>query len=114
MASASSQFWFIGKEASRRWEQGDDPSMVDFRCREYSNGKVVADNETRERIVQTGIRKVARETGINKETVLFICQRKPVKAITLAKVSRFISETVGPRVDIGEHSTPVPTQWWKL
>jgi hypothetical protein len=86
----------IGKETSRRWEQGDDPSMVDFRCREYSDGKMVADNETRRRIIEIGIRKIARETGIDKETVLFISQGKPVKAITLAKVIRFISETVSP------------------
>jgi hypothetical protein len=86
---------YIGKETSRRWEQGDDLSMVDFKCAEYADGKVVADKETRERIVEVGIRKVARATGINKETVLFISQGKPVKAITLAKVMRFISEAVG-------------------
>jgi hypothetical protein len=57
---------------------------------------MVADNETRRRIIEIGIRKIARETGIDKETVLFISQGKPVKAITLAKVIRFISETVSP------------------
>ncbi|MGA8151013.1 MAG: hypothetical protein WB952_08695 [Terriglobales bacterium] len=40
-----------------------------------------------------------------KETVLFISQGKPVKAITLAKVIRFISETVGP----GENATIAPS-----
>jgi len=29
---------YIGKETSRRWEQGDDESMVDFKCQEYSDG----------------------------------------------------------------------------
>jgi len=82
---------YIGKETSRRWEQGDDLSMVDFRCAEYSDGKTVADGETRDRIRKIGIRKIARETGIDKETVLFISQGKPVKAITLAKIMRFIS-----------------------
>ncbi|HWZ80519.1 MAG TPA: hypothetical protein VNX87_28535 [Candidatus Sulfotelmatobacter sp.] len=32
---------YVGKETSRRWEQGDDMSMVDFRCTEYGDGKVV-------------------------------------------------------------------------
>lgn len=35
---------FIGKETSRRSEQGDDVSMVDFRWTEYSGGRVVADS----------------------------------------------------------------------
>jgi hypothetical protein len=83
---------YIGKETSRRWEQGDDLSMVDFKCAEYSDGKTVAAKETRDRIVKIGIRKIARETGIDKETVLFISQGKPVKAITLAKIIKFIRE----------------------
>jgi len=29
-------------------------SMVDFRCAEYSDGKVVADKETRKRIMEIG------------------------------------------------------------
>ncbi len=56
---------YIGKETSRRWEQGDDMSMVDFRCTEYSDGKMVADKKLRERIVEIGIRRVARETSVN-------------------------------------------------
>jgi len=85
---------YIGKETSRRWEQGDDLSMVDFKCAEYSDGKTVADKETRDRIMGTGIRRIARETGIDKETVLFISQGKPVKASTLGKVMKFVSEVV--------------------
>src|SRR5712691_3998074 len=53
---------YIGKETSRRWEQGDDLSLVDFRCAEYVDGKMRADEETRRRIVEIGIRKVARKT----------------------------------------------------
>jgi hypothetical protein len=29
----------IGKETSRKWEQRDDTSLVDFHCTEYSDGK---------------------------------------------------------------------------
>jgi hypothetical protein len=50
---------YFGKENSRRWEQGDDPSMVDFQCAEYSDGKTVADQELRKRILKIGIRKTA-------------------------------------------------------
>jgi hypothetical protein len=77
--------------------------MVDFRCAEYSDGKTVADKGTRDRIVKIGIRKIARETRTDKETVLFISQGKPVKAITLATVIRFISETVRPTENKGSN-----------
>jgi hypothetical protein len=81
---------YIGKETSRRWEQGDDPSMVDFRCREYSDGKVIADKAIRERIVEIGIRKMVRLTGIHSDTVTLIANGKPVKPKTLGKVVGFL------------------------
>src|SRR5262249_6055980 len=56
--------YWIGKETSRNWEQGDDISMVDFVCAEFSEGKVRATKEEREQIIKTGIRKIERETGI--------------------------------------------------
>jgi hypothetical protein len=77
---------YIGKETSRRWEQGDDVSMVDFRCAEYVDGKMKADDETRKRIVEIGIRKVARETGINRETVALVANGKTVKSRTFRKI----------------------------
>src|SRR5580704_2252363 len=83
---------YVGKETSRRWEQGDDPSMVDFRCAEYGDGKMVADEQTRERIKQIGVRKVARETKINRETVTLIAKGSSVKANTLRKVVGFFSK----------------------
>ncbi len=83
---------WIGKETSRRWEQGDDISMTDFRCSEYSEGKMVADEETRRRLVEIGIRKTARETGIHSDTVTLIARREPVKPITLAKIVSFIAQ----------------------
>jgi hypothetical protein len=89
---------YIGKETSRRWEQGDDPSMVDFRCREYSDGKVVGDQKLRDRISKTGIRKVARKSKVDRETVALIAKGIPVKAGTLAKVVQSLPlyETQGP------------------
>ena len=53
---------------------------------EYSDGKVVADEETRKRIIEIGIRRVARVSGVNRETVALVAGRQPVKASTFAKV----------------------------
>jgi hypothetical protein len=83
---------YIGKETSRRWEQGDDPSMVDFKCTEYSDGKTVADQELRRRILEIGIRKTARDTKTDSKTVMLISRGERVKSSTLAQVREFISK----------------------
>jgi hypothetical protein len=80
------QHRYIGKETSRRWEQGDDPSMVDFTCEEYGDGKVVADKVTRKWLIEMGIRKVARESKVNRETVALVAEGKRVRPGTLAKI----------------------------
>ena len=87
---------YVGKETSRRWEQGDDMSMVDFRCKEYTDGKVVADQELRRRILEIGIRKLARASEVNRETVALIAKGDPVKPSTLAKVVQFIDTSTSP------------------
>ena len=83
---------YIGKETSRRWEQGDDMSMVDFRGAEYADGKMKADEPTRKRIIGIGIRKAAREAGIHSDTVTLIARGKPVKPGTLHKLVEFIAK----------------------
>lgn len=82
---------YIGKETSRRWEQGDDPSLVDFRCTEYAPDKVAADPEVRKRIIEIGIRRITNECKIDRKTVRLIAQGGRVKAKTLAIVVEFIS-----------------------
>lgn len=84
----SNQHRYIGKEASRRWEQGDDPSLVDFTCPEYTDGKAVVDNELGKWIKETGIRRIARKSGLDRETVALILRGQPVKQNTLAKLRR--------------------------
>ncbi len=84
----ASRHRYIGKETSRRWEQGDDLSMVDFIGAEYSDSKVLADDKLRTLIIEIGIRNVARKTGIHTDTITLIGRGIPVKPITLAKVAR--------------------------
>jgi hypothetical protein len=84
------RFRFIGNETSRHWEQGDDRSFIDFQCAEYSDGKAVADQEDREKVLKMGIRKTARETGIDTKTIMLICNGERVKASTLAKLIDFV------------------------
>ena len=67
-------------------------SMVDFRCAEYVDGKMKADEEARRRIIEIGIRKIARETGINRETVALVANGKTVKGVTLRKIGDFVAK----------------------
>ena len=67
-------------------------SLTDFRCAEYRDGKAVADQETRRRITEIGIRKLARAIGLNRETVAFVANGLPVKAITLQRVIKGVSK----------------------
>jgi hypothetical protein len=86
------QHRYIGKETSRRWEQGDDPSLVDFQCVEYSDGKTIADEELRKRIVDFGIRKTGRATNTDTKTIMLIAKGERVKPSTPAKVREFFSK----------------------
>ena len=71
---AASQHRYIGKKTCRKWEQGDDLSLVDFQCAEYSDGKTVADEELRRRIVEFGIRKTGRATNTDSKTIMLIAK----------------------------------------
>lgn len=68
-------------------------SIVDFVCKEYSDGKVVADEEIRKRIVEIGLKRIARETGIDRNTLRLIARGEPVKPKTLAQAIEYIKST---------------------
>jgi len=72
-------------------------SMVNFTSAEYSDGKVIADKELRERIIEIGIREISRETGIHTDTVTLIAKGARVKAATLVKVTQRYFSTVDTR-----------------
>lgn len=77
----------MGKETDRRWEQGEDLSLVEFKTVEYEGSKqVIASDEIKERILKTGIRKVERETGLSHHTIDRILKGKHVRRKTLAKI----------------------------
>ncbi|HXY50182.1 MAG TPA: hypothetical protein VEI01_12080 [Terriglobales bacterium] len=75
----------VGKETDRRWEQGEDMSMVDFKVLEYraANNMVVADPTLRDEITTQGVRKLMRTTGLSQHTIEAIRAAKPVRRATL-------------------------------
>jgi hypothetical protein len=56
----------VGKETDRRWEQGEDLSLVEFKSFEYQQSKqVVAGEDIKQNILKVGIRKLERDTGVS-------------------------------------------------
>src|SRR5262249_43482145 len=57
----------VGKETDRRWEQGEDPSMVDSDVYVYEKRTklVIANPAERERFEAIGLRRLARESKLS-------------------------------------------------
>ena len=78
---------YVGKETDRRWEQGGDLSLVEFKAVEYQGSKqVVASDEIKEQILKTGIRKLERETKVSHHTIYKILKGENIRRRTLAKI----------------------------
>jgi hypothetical protein len=78
---------YVGKETDRRWEQGEDLSLVEFKSHEYQQSKqVVASDEIKQQILRIGIRKVERETGASHHTLGKILKSESVRRKTLATI----------------------------
>ena len=83
---------YVGKETDRRWEQGEDLSLVEFKAVEYQGSKqVVASDEIKQGILKTGIRKIERETKVSHHTIDRILKRENARRKTLAKIVKQIS-----------------------
>lgn len=76
----------IGKEVSR-FEQGQNDFIenIDDACIHYDGGRVTASENLRQEIARMGLRKVAKETGLDRKTIRAIMKGKRVKMGTLAR-----------------------------
>jgi hypothetical protein len=64
---------YVGKETDRKWEEGDEISVLEFAATEYGRkGKVVASEDVKANISSIGINKCARESGFDRKN--FICK----------------------------------------
>ena len=83
---------YVGKETDRRWEQGEDLSLVEFKSLEYEQSKlVVACEDIKQAILKAGIRKLERDTGISHHTIDKMLEGERVRRRTLAKIAEQIS-----------------------
>jgi hypothetical protein len=65
------EFRYVGKETDRKWEEGDDLSVLEFKATEFGRSKmVVATEEVKADIKKIGINKCARESGFDRKNVI--------------------------------------------
>lgn len=77
----------IGKEVSR-FEQGKDDFIenIDDVCIHYDGGRVAANESLIEQLRARGLRKLTKQTRLDRKTIRAILNGKKVKGSTLAKV----------------------------
>jgi hypothetical protein len=75
---------YVGKETDRKWEEGDDISVVEFAATEYGrSSRVSASEEIRTKILEIGINKCARESGFDRKNFV----RKLVRGVPVKRNS---------------------------
>jgi hypothetical protein len=86
----------VGKETDRRWEQGEDPSMLDFSIQVYEKQRkmVVADASERKRWFAIGVRRLMRESKLSQEPVSNAIKGKPVRRQTLSIIRQAVARMI--------------------
>ncbi len=80
----------VGKETDRRWEQGEDPSIVDSEIYTYEKltKMVVIDHPERKKLAEIGIRPLRRESKLSQEPILNAIKGIPIRVRTLAIIRK--------------------------
>jgi len=73
---------YVGKETDRKWEEGEDISVVAFRPVQYRMRKVIASETVISETLRIGIKKCARESGIDRNVIRKITRREYVRRRT--------------------------------
>ena len=76
----------VGKETDRRWEQGEDPSMVDSDIYIYEKRTklVIADPAERKKWKAIGLNRLKREANLSQKPVSNALKGKGVRPRTLS------------------------------
>ena len=75
---------YVGKETDRKWEEGDEISVLEFAATEYGRkGKVMASEDVKTKISSIGINKCARESGFDRKNFV----RKLVRGLPVKRNS---------------------------
>jgi hypothetical protein len=78
------EFRYVGKETDRKWGEGDDLSVLEFKGTEYGRSKMgVASEEVKRDVRKIGINKCARESGFDRKNLI----RKSVRGLRVKRNS---------------------------
>ena len=80
----------VEKEFKRKLEQGPVGHEVEFKCRVYGNGRVVADAETLRQLAKYSERQIRAGTGLRRDTIRLIRHGTGVKRSTYQRVIEFL------------------------
>ena len=84
----------VGKETDRHWEQGDDPSLLDFKLKEYRKTRlVVAETSDQRRWKKMGVRNLIRKSKLSQKAVYAILAGESVRAHTLAMLKGVVDNS---------------------
>jgi hypothetical protein len=83
----------VGKETDRRWEQGEDPAMVDSDVFVYENRSrlVVADISERNSWKTIGFRRLMRECKLSQAPISKAIDGEPIRLRTLSIIRQTVS-----------------------
>lgn len=83
----------VGKETDRRWEQGEDPAMLDSDVFVYENRSklVVGDISERTGWKTIGLRRLMRECKLSQAPISKAIDGTPVRVRTLATIRQTVS-----------------------
>jgi hypothetical protein len=85
------EFRYVGKETDRKWEEGDDISVMEFKTTEYGRAKkITADAAIADKIRAIGIRRTMALTKMSQHTIEKLIHGEVVKRRTYEHVLKAI------------------------
>lgn len=85
-ATFRGQQHFVGNETDRRWEFGDDLSVVRSKSMEYRPRTTVADAKLREEVAAASARALMRATRLSQHTLEAIRTGRRVRGASIRRV----------------------------
>jgi len=87
---------YCGKEFKRKLEQGPPNHDIEFNCKVYENGRVVAGPETLRMLASLSERQIQEGTGVRRDTIRAMRHGGGVKHSTYDKVINFLRKNARP------------------
>ena len=87
---------YCGKEFKRKLEQGPVDHEIEFKCKIYETGRLVADPEILRQLARFSERQIRKGTGVCRDTIRLIRHSEGVKRSTYEKIINFLRGNANP------------------